>query len=120
MKIDKIQTIVAEFAKANKISKAKAESFAMTVVAAVKPVGMGRKASGDTLEYRQKVEAALTSGKVAGQFTTNDLVAVVGGDQTLANNTLRYLKDTKGMVKQAGLKDKDAGQKGRSQVIWAM
>lgn len=120
MKIEQIKTIVAEFAKANKISKAKVESFAMSVVAAAKPVGMGRKASGDTLEYRKKVEEALTSGKVAGQFTTNDLVAVVGGDQNMANNTLRYLKDTKGMVKQVGLKDKQAGQRGRRQVLWSV
>lgn len=120
MKIEQIQTIVAEFAKANKISKAKVESFAMAVAETVKPVGMGRKPSGDTLEYRQKVEAAIVGGKLGDKFTTNDLVNAVGGDLTVANNTLRYLKETKNLVKQAGLKDKGAGQKGRRQVIWSM
>ena len=118
MKMSKIENIVAEFAKTNKISREKAKNFAVAV-ASVVVVG-GRKPLTSTVEYRKKVEGVLAGGKLGNTFTTVDLVGLIGGDLTTANNTLRYLKDTKQLVKQVGLKDKDAGQKGRRQVLWSV
>lgn len=118
MKMSKIESIVAEFAKTNKVSREKAQNFAVAVASAT-AVG-GRKPLTSTVEYRKQVEGVLAGGKLGNTFTTVDLVGLIGGDLTTANNTLRYLKDTKQLVKQVGLKDKDAGQKGRRQVLWSV
>lgn len=118
MKMSKIENIVAEFAKTNKISREKAKNFAVAVATAM--AANGRKPQASTVEYRKQVEGVLASGKLGNTFTTVDLVGLIGGDLTTANNTLRYLKDTKQLVKQVGLKDKDAGQKGRRQVLWSV
>lgn len=118
MKMSKIENIVAEFAKTNKISREKAKNFAVAVATAV--AANGRKPQASTVEYRKQVEGVLVSGKLGNTFTTVDLVGLIGGDLTTANNTLRYFKDTKQLVKQVGLKDKDAGQKGRRQVLWSV
>lgn len=120
MKMNKIETIVAEFAKANKISREKAKNFALHVAEVVAPSAGGRKPLSGTIEYRKKVEDAVVSGRLGKTFTTADLVGVVGGDLTAANNTLRYLKEHKQLVAQAGLKQKEQGHKGRRQVIWSV
>lgn len=117
MKTEQIANIAKEFAKANKISIAKAQGFADQITALTKPVGVGRKADPRTVELRAKVQAAVEAKSLPDTFTAKDVAKTFGCTPVEANNVLRFHQ---GLFKQAGKKDRAAGEKGRAEVLWGL
>lgn len=87
-----IQTLVADFAKTNKISKAKLEGLVQAVLAEAtithKP--SGRKTTDESIRLREALvsEIALRAGT---QFTIKDLCSKLQALQTYVNNNLSWL-----------------------------
>lgn len=116
-----VTSIVKDFAKANKVSIAKAQAFAAQIAAVSKPKhSLGRKASAETVEFRNKVKQLAAEGKLPEKFTVKDLMQLAGGEAAMINNTLRYLSQTEGLFKPTGKKEKQAGERGRSEGLWSV
>ena len=115
--------LVAAFSKANKVSKAKVTELAEQLVATVEVQQVVR----DTRNAGRKASATvLTLRKMMGEqkeeiinMTAKEVAAKFGVDTIEANNTLRFLEKT-GMFARVGLKDKEAGVRGKREVLWSV
>ena len=114
--------IIAAFSKANKVSKAKVTELAEQLVATVEVQQVvrdtrnaGRKASATVLTLRKMMEE---QKEEIINMTAKEVAAKFGVDTIEANNTLRFLEKT-GMFARVGLKDKEAGVRGKREVLWA-
>lgn len=110
---------IAEFAKANKVSRAKIEALAVELLKeAGGKAGGGRKASDETLKLRERFMNVQKEFGLRG-FTSVELAALYGADVVAINNVLNYFEKL-GKVVKAGLAQKEEGKRGRRQVIWEL
>ncbi len=114
--------IIATFSKANKVSRAKVTELAEQLVATM-PVmvstnrsSAGRKASATVLTLRKMMEEQ--KDMVVG-MTAKEVASKFGVEPIEANNTLRFLEKT-GLFVRTGLKDKEAGVRGKREVLWSV
>ena len=115
--------MIAAFSKANKVSKAKVTELAEQLVATVEVQQVvrsnpnaGRKASETVLALR----SLMTEKKEEiSNMTAKEVASKFGCDVQEANNTLRFFEKT-GMFVKVGLKDKEAGVRGKREVIWSV
>lgn len=124
--MNEVNTLIAQFAKANKISKSKLEAFAKEVaemaIASVpqqKIVVAGRKANDETIILRQKLKEMSESLK-GKEFTVKEIVPALEASHVAIGNALRYLKDNENLFQEVGKKDKEIGQRGRREILWAV
>ncbi|MNY35440.1 hypothetical protein D3C86_1698450 [compost metagenome] len=119
---NQILEVVAQFAKQNKIGKAKLEAFVSEVLEMHKPAvinSAGRKATEETLRVREVVKgySKQLQGKI---FTSKELADKIKADVVTVNNTIRYLKDKENMFSVYGKKEKARGERGRQAVLWQL
>lgn len=117
-----METLIAQFAKANKISKSKLEAFAKELLASVpqqKIVVAGRKANEETIILRQKLKEMSESLK-GKEFTVKEIVPALEASHVAIGNALRWLKENEGMFKECGKKEKEANQRGRKEILWSV
>lgn len=107
-----IETIVSDFAKKHKFSKAKSMQLAHDIIEVVKHRG-GKTASEETIQIRGRIE----SMEKGIQFTAKTLASKFQTDAVSINNSLRHLQE-KGIVQIAGKEEKQPGQRGRAALIW--
>ena len=114
--------LVAAFSKANKVSKAKVTELAEQLVATVEVQQVvrdtrnaGRKASATVLTLRNMM--AENKEEIVN-MTAKEVAVKFGVETVEANNTLRFLEKT-GMFARVGLKDKEAGVRGKREVLWS-
>lgn len=114
--------IIATFSKANKVSRAKVTELAEQLVATM-PVmvstnrsSAGRKASETVLALRKMME---DQKEIVVNMTAKEVASKFGCDVQEANNTLRFFEKT-GLFVKVGLKDKEAGVRGKREVIWSV
>jgi len=115
--------IIAAFSKANKVSKAKITELAEQLVATVEVQQVvrdtrnaGRKASATVLTLRNMM--AENKEEIVN-MTAKEVAVKFGVEPIEANNTLRFLEKT-GMFARVGLKDKEAGVRGKREVLWSV
>ena len=115
--------IIAAFSKANKVSKVKITELAEQLVATVEVQQVvrdtrnaGRKASATVLTLRKMMEE---QKEEIINMTAKEVAAKFGVETVEANNTLRFLEKT-GMFARVGLKDKEAGVRGKREVLWSV
>ena len=118
------QEMIATFAKSNKVSKVKVTDLVQQVLGTVeipqvekKSSGKprGRTASEETVALRENIKAKLLEVK---QTTAKELSKEFQVSPVDANNVLKFL-EKQGAAVRAGLKDKDAGVRGKREIIWA-
>jgi DNA-binding MarR family transcriptional regulator len=114
--------IIATFSKANKVSRAKVTELAEQLVATM-PVmvstnrsSAGRKASETVLALRKMMEE---QKDIVVNMTAKEVASKFGVEPIEANNTLRFLEKT-GLFVRTGLKDKEAGVRGKREVLWSV
>ena len=115
--------IIAAFSKANKVSKVKITELAEQLVATVEVQQVvrdtrnaGRKASATVLTLRNMM--AENKEEIVN-MTAKEVAVKFGVETVEANNTLRFLEKT-GMFVRTGLKDKEAGVRGKREVLWSV
>ena len=109
LKPTQIQTIES-FAKTNKISKAKLQTFAETLLADLPKVG--RKMSADSIALYDNIVKALP--EYSGTFTAKELASRFKANPVYVNNALKRLQ-SEGKISQAG---KVTGKKGKPALLW--
>lgn len=114
MKTVNIEALVADFAKANKISKAKVSEFANLVASRYKSTG--RPVSGKTVELRQRLKEYVSSKE---QFTSKEIATALNCEPVEVNNALHYLAKTEKCVVQNGYL-KGEKTRGRPQILWTV
>ena len=114
--------IIAAFSKANKVSRAKVTELAEQLVATVEVQQVvrtnpnaGRKASETVLTLRKMMEEQ--KGEIIN-MTAKEVASKFGCDVQEANNTLRFFEKS-GLFMKVGLKDKEAGVRGKREIVWA-
>ena len=114
--------LIAAFSKANKVSKAKVIDLAEQLVSTM-PVqeirtnpNAGRKASATVLTLRKMMEE---QKDMVVNMTAKEVASKFGVEPIEANNTLRFLEKT-GLFVRTGLKDKEAGVRGKREVLWSV
>ena len=114
--------MIAAFSKANKVSRAKVTELAEQLVATVEVQQVvrtnpnaGRKASETVLALRKMMEEQ--KGEIIN-MTAKEVASKFGCDVQEANNTLRFFEKS-GLFMKVGLKDKEAGVRGKREIIWA-
>lgn len=114
MKTANIETLVAEFAKANKISKAKLTEFVNIVASQYK--SPGRPVACKIIELRQRLKEYVSSKE---HFTSKEIAIALNCELVEANNALRYLQKTEKFVVQNGYV-KGEKTRGRPKVLWSI
>lgn len=118
--------IIIEFAKTNKIGKAKAETFALQVIEAYKaenpPKGnSGRPISDATVTLRANVVQAVETLQQRGEKATTETIAgIIGGDinKVYLCNALNWAEG-QGKLMRCG-KDETKTGKGKKPVLWGI
>ena len=113
--------MIASFSKANKVSRAKVTELAEQLVATVEVQQVvrtnpnaGRKASETVLALRKMMEEQ--KGEIIN-MTAKEVASKFGCDVQEANNTLRFFEKS-GLFMKVGLKDKEAGVRGKREIVW--
>lgn len=116
-----IEQRVNEYAKANKVNRAKLLEFVQSLLAEVPKevvkVG-GRKADESTLELRQRVRELQTKGWKQEGFTALQLAVELNTSPVYATNALKWLAENEQTVYIAGTAAKPAGQRGKAPSLW--
>lgn len=119
-----IETIVTEYAKANKINKAKLLAFAEQIAdiagqSKKQSSGKrGRVASENTSALREALREAIKATSEA--FTVKDLQAKIGGSYVDVSNGLRFLAEKEKLAKVIGKVDKEPGVRGKKPLLWSV
>lgn len=121
-----MENIIIDFAKANKIGRAKAESFAQAIIAQYKadnPAkgGAGRPVSDQTITLRSSVvQAVQTLQERNEKATTETIASVIGGDinKVYLCNALNWA-EKEGKLQRIGKDDSKVG-KGKKPVLWGL
>lgn len=120
-----IENMVAEYAKANKINKAKLMAFAEEIVslAGVKQKKessgkRGKPVSQETIALREALRDAIKS--TTEVFTVKDMQDKVGGEYVNVSNALRFLAEKEKLAKVIGKVDKAPGVRGKKPLLWAV
>ena len=114
---ENVAALIATFAKSAKISKAKAEAFALDIIAEVKPQGGGRPAGAETLALREKFMAYVSG---VNTFTSKQVSEVLDCEPVEVNNCIAYFnRDDADVFVQVGT-IVELGKRGRRPIVWAM
>ena len=118
-----IENMVVEYAKANKINKAKLLSFVETVlsVSGAKKESSGKRGkpvSQETIELREALRDAIKSTTEA--FTVKDMQKKLGGEYVNISNALRFLAEKEKIVSVVGKLDKKPGERGKKALLWSV
>ena len=117
-KTTQVQEMIANFAKANKVSKAKTVEFVeqlKTVLAVKESKPRGRHTSAAILALRGAIEQRLAEdAESMKNVTTKEVAAMFGVDYSDANKTIKYFAELN-KVSQTGSKDREAGQRGKKE-----
>lgn len=110
-----IQEKIAEFARANKISKVKTEAFVKSVMDDMPK--LGRKTTDESLRIREAIKQSKDEfqGIV---FTAKELASKINAEPVNCINALKWLADHENVVVFAGKKEKEQGKKGRKETLW--
>jgi len=109
MKSTNIQTLISTFAKDNKISKVKLQSFTDSIIASL-PKG-GRPMLDKTKQIQDNILGYIKQGKTC----TNDIIKASGIDKVLLNNNIKAL-EKKGVILRCG--KVQTGKRGRQPVVY--
>lgn len=119
-----IENMVAEYAKANKINKAKLMAFAEEI-AEITSQGKkessgkrGKPVSQETIALREALRDAIKSTTEA--FTVKDMQSKVGGEYVSISNALRFLAEKEKLVAVIGKAEKEAGVRGKKPLLWSV
>lgn len=120
-----IENMVAEYAKANKINKAKLMGFAEEIVA-LADVKQKKESSGkrgkpvsqETIALREALRDAIKSTSEA--FTVKDMHKKLGGEYVSISNAVRFLAEKEQLLKVVGKADKEPGIRGKKPLLWAV
>ncbi len=115
----KIEKMLKEFAKANKISQTKLHNLAGALITEVKPVRPGKKPDPQTAKLREKVRKDFKEA-TGTTVTAVELSTRYKTDVVTMNNVMRYLAHEHDMFKAVGKEPRPQGMRGRSRVIWAV
>lgn len=108
-----INTAIAEFSKANKVSKTKLLAFTKAIIAMQEPVNVGKPVS----EESQKVRETIRS--MQGRTFTSKMVAEkCKVSNVVVNNNLRYLMKKEKIASVVG-KEK-AATRGKPSLLWTV
>lgn len=115
-------TLIAQYAKEMKVSKAKLEAFAQAVIdSQPKKVSngcQGKKASSETLALRESILNMVQNMKGC-KFTMKELSSKVKASPVNTTVAVNFLvKQGKITIKQAGKLDKMAGEVGKKATVW--
>lgn len=113
-------TLIAQYAKEMKVSKAKLEAFAQAIVdSQPKKVGcQGKKASSETLALRESILNMVQNMKGC-KFTMKELSGKVQATPVNTTVAVNFLvKQGKITIKEAGKLDKMAGERGKKATVW--
>lgn len=121
-----MEQIIVEFAKANKIGRAKAENFAQAIIEQYKVENpakgsAGRPVSDQTITLRNSVvQAVETLQKKGDKATTETIAGVIGGEisKVYLCNALNYC-EKQGKLQRIG-KDESKIGKGKKPVLWGL
>lgn len=107
------------FAKANKVSKAKLETFIIGILTQSKPIRIsgGKPAKDSTLELRNQFKAYIqaNTGKQITSRTVADTFKVSLAD---AGNVLKYYASNGAQVKAVGVQEHTG--RGKRATVWAI
>ena len=106
------------FAKANKVSKAKLETFIAGILAQNKPVariGGGKPAKSSTLELRNQFKEYIQSNQ-GKQITSRIVADTFHVSLTDAGNVLRYYASNGAQVKPIGVQEHQG--RGKRATVW--
>ena len=119
-----IESIVSEFAKANKASKAKLMSLVeqcidvhIQSVPKASNACVGRKASSETLELRDKIRN-MAPELSKSQFTIKQIAQMLKAEHVAVGNTVNKLAQEGMFVKKGYVKE--GSGKGRPSVVWGV
>lgn len=120
---DNIENMVAEYAKTNKINKAKLMSFVESVlsVSGTKKESSGKRGkpvSQETIELREALRDAIKGTKDV--FTVKDMQKKLGGEYVNISNALRFLAEKEKLVSVVGKLDKKPGERGKKALLWSV
>lgn len=104
-----IQSLVSTFAKENKISKVKLQSFTDSILA-MQPKN-GRPMLDKTKQIQDNILGYIKQGKTC----TNDIIKASGIDKVLLNNNIKAL-EKKGVILRCG--KVHTGKRGRQPVVY--
>lgn len=113
--------LIASFAKANKIGKAKVEAFVSELVEMLPQASgnkVGRKASVETVELRNSVMAALDELKDKA-FTVKEVAEKLQAQPIHIHNALKFLKENnKISLDVVGKAEVESGKRGKKPVLY--
>ena len=106
------------FAKTNKISKAKLETFIAGILAQNKPVARiagGKPAKSSTLELRTKFKEYV-QGNQGKQITSRNVADIFHVSLADAGNVLKYYANNGAQVKPVGVQERQG--RGKRATVW--
>jgi len=113
--------LIASFAKANKIGKAKVEAFVSELVEMMPQASsnkVGRKASVETVELRNSVMTALDELKDEA-FTVKEVAEKLQAEPIHIHNALKFLKENnKISLDVVGKAEVESGKRGKKPVLY--
>lgn len=129
---ENIQEVLAAFAKANKVGKAKVMAFVEELVSQIevptverviervittngKPAG--KPVSQESMKAREEIQKMAEEGNEE-PFTVKELALKLEVEPVTCSNNLKYLEKL-GVVKVVGKKPKAAGERGRAETLWS-
>ena len=121
-----MEQIIVDFAKTNKIARAKAEAFAQQIIEQytaahpVKTTGGGRPVSDATIALRESVVLAVRMLQAGGaKATVQSILPIVGLQYSpvYINNALVW-NEEQGRVKRNGKAEKQG--KGKKPTVWVL
>lgn len=119
-----IENMVAEYAKANKINKAKLLAFAEQIAEIAsqnKKESSGKRGkpvSEETIALREALRDAIKSTTEA--FTVKDMQNKIGGEYVNVSNALRFLAEKENLVSVIGKVATAPGVRGKKPLLWSI
>lgn len=121
-----MENLIINFAKATKVSRAKAQAFAESIIQQYRqenPVksGAGRPVSDQTLTLRSNVVQAVKTLQDKGEKATTETIAgIIGGNfnKVYLCNALNWA-EKEGKLQRVG-KDESKQGKGKKPVLWGV
>lgn len=112
--MENLTNIIATFAKANKISRIKLESLVSEIIAASKPVGMGRPKLAKSALIEKRIRNAIE----LGINSSLEIYSILGDVPKVEfNNSLQAMKKH-GIIVPTG--KANTGKQGRQPIVWSI
>ena len=120
-----MEQIIIDFAKSNKIGKAKAQAFAQAIIEQYRqnnpPKGAAGRPTEQTINLRNNVVQAVETLQNRGEKATTETIAgIIGGNinKVYLCNALNWA-EKEGKLKRIGKDDSKTG-KGKKPVLWGL